>query len=316
MPEQTTNRFTRRSYARKVPEATFLRRLRAGPALLLDGGLASELERRGVVLNDPLWSSSPLLFAPQLIQDVHAAYLGAGCEVCTTATYQASRGALRAKGIDEGNARRLLAGSVEVARGAGAPFVAGSVGPYGAVLSGGREYRGDYDLPRRGYEDFHRWRMEALREGGVEVIAAETLPRLDEARVMAELADELQVPLWLSFTLRDERTLAGGDDLAAAGALAERHPFVVAVGVNCVPPGLVEGALGCLRQHTRKPLVAYPNLGERWDDATKRWGPAPDPDLFAERLPAWLALGARVVGGCCRTGPREIAALAQALQGK
>lgn len=295
-------------------EATFLRRLQSGPALLLDGGLASELEERGVALDDRLWSSAPLLTAPQILGDVHAAYVGAGCEVCTTATYQASLPALRAKGVDEHQARQLVAGSVALARGVGASLVAGSIGPYGATLPEGREYRGDYELSRREYVEFHRWRMEALRDGGADVIAAETLPHVDEGLALAELAQELKVPLWLSFTLRDARTLAGGEDLAAVGRLAEEHTLVVAVGVNCVPPSLVEGALAYLRGHTHKPLVAYPNLGELWDASTRRWCPVAGQGLHAERLPRWLALGARIVGGCCRTGPREIAAMARALR--
>ncbi|MFZ9887488.1 MAG: homocysteine S-methyltransferase [Myxococcota bacterium] len=297
-----------------MPEATFLRRLAQGPALLLDGGLASELERRGVVLEDRLWSSAPLLTAPHLISDVHTAYVVAGCEICTTATYQASSQALLNVGLSDGEARRVLVGSVGLARSAGARFVAGSLGPYGATLPGGREYLGDYELPPGSYKDFHRWRMQALHAGGVDVIAAETLPRVDEAVAMAELADELHIPLWLSFTLRDESTLAGGEDLAAAGKLAEKYRSVVAVGVNCVAPTWVEGALATLREHTHKPLVAYPNLGERWDDAKRQWVPAAGQGLHAELLPRWLKLGARVIGGCCRTGPPELAAMASALR--
>lgn len=294
--------------------ATFRARLARRAPLVLDGGLASELERRGASLTSRLWSAEVLRTDPALVGAVHRAYAEAGAEVVTTATYQASFTTLAEAGLSEDESLALVKRSVALARASGAPFVAGSVGPYGATLEGGGEYRGDYSLSSGEYVDFHAPRVEALLAAGVDVIAAETLPVLDEAVALAALCDELGAALWLSFQCRDTRSLAGGAPVEIAAALADKSAAVVAVGVNCVSPAQVSPLLERMRATTTKPLVAYPNRGERWDAERRRYlPPAHDVDVAA-LVPRWLERGARVIGGCCRTTPDDTRALVRALR--
>lgn len=292
---------------------TFLERLQRRPPLLLDGGLASELERRGASLQTRLWSAEILRTSPTLVGEVHRAYAEAGAEIATTATYQASFHTLAAVGLSPRESQELTRRSVELARASGSPFVAGSVGPYGATLEGGGEYRGGYSLSSAAYLDFHAPRVEALLAAGVDVIAAETLPVLDEAVALAALCEELDAPLWLSFQCRDARSLAGGAPVEIAAALADKAPAVVAVGVNCVAPELVSPLLERMRATTSKPLVAYPNRGERWDPEGRRFLPPEAEVDLAALVPRWVERGARIVGGCCRTTPEDTLALAAAL---
>ncbi len=300
--------------------ATFLKRLRAGRPLLLDGGLASELERRGASLTTGLWSAELLERDPALIAAVHEDYVAAGADIVSTASYQASLGAFAAAGIEEAPARALIERSVELARASGASFVAGSVGPYGATLQGGAEYTGGYALSSEEYVRFHAPRLEALIGAGVDVIAAETLPVVGEAVVLAALAHALGAKLWLAFSCVDERALADGTPVEIAAALAEKAPAVVAVGVNCVRPEQVAPLLERMQRTTSKPLVAYPNSGEPWLAAERRYAASSTTAAhgWAGRLdatvPRWLALGARIIGGCCRTTPDDTRRLARVLK--
>lgn len=295
---------------------TFHERLQRSPPLILDGGLASELERRGASLESHLWSTEVLRANPALVGEVHRAYAEAGAEIATTATYQASHQTLASAGLSARACIALWRKSVELARASGSPFVAGSVGPYGAILEGGGEYRGGYSLTTAEYLEFHAPRVEALLAAGVDVIAAETLPVLDEAVALAALCEELDVPLWLSFQCRDARTLAGGAPIEIAAGFADKAPAVVAVGVNCVAPTLVSPLLERMRATTSKPLVAYPNRGERWDAEARRFlaPEAPPPDV-PSLLRRWVERGARIIGGCCRTTPDDTRAVAEALRG-
>jgi homocysteine S-methyltransferase len=202
---------------------------------------------------------------------------------------------------------------------AGPLLVAGSVGPYGAYLADGSEYRGDYVLSRSEFLEFHRPRIAALVEAGVDLLACETLPSLAEAEALVALMEEFDVEGWLSFTLRDGGHISDGTPLAQVAKLSRAQPLVVAVGVNCVPLELVSPALSALGNATEAPLVAYPNSGESYDAVTKTWGPAAavaapgskQAACLAEVAPIWRELGARLIGGCCRTTPKDIAAVAR-----
>ncbi|WP_457948902.1 homocysteine S-methyltransferase [Pseudarthrobacter sp. alpha12b] len=292
-----------------------------------DGALATELERRGCDLNDPLWSAKVLLEQPGLIREVHRDYFAAGANIATTASYQATPQGFAARGLSEQEALELVALSVRLAdeaRGqhlaehpdAGALLVAGSVGPFGAYLADGSEYRGDYVLTAKEFRDFHAPRIAALVDAGVDVLAMETLPSFAEAEALAALGREHGVGSWFSFSLRDGGHISDGTPLAEVARYLDGQPHVAAVGVNCVPLNLVGPALAALRLHTDKPLVAYPNSGEAYDPGTKTWSRdhasagGPGPANLARGAAEWGTLGARIVGGCCRTTPRDIAALA------
>jgi homocysteine S-methyltransferase len=283
-------------------------------ALIADGGLATELEARGNDLSDALWSARLLVDAPQEIIAVHLAFFRAGAMIATTASYQASFEAFAARGIDRDDAVRLLRRSVEIAKTARdevgiAGRVAGSVGPYGAALADGSEYRGRYGLSVAQLEAWHRPRLEVLADAGADVLALETIPDVDEAEALVNLVRSLGVPAWLSYTIDGTRTRAG-QPLADAFAVTAGVPEIVAVGVNCCAPDDVLPAIGPARE-TGKPVIVYPNSGERWDRSRRRWV---GPSRFSSRLGVqWVSAGARVVGGCCRVRPADIAGLAAAL---
>ncbi|MGA8548151.1 MAG: homocysteine S-methyltransferase [Mycobacterium sp.] len=297
-------------------------------ALIADGGLATELEARGHDLSDALWSARLLVDAPQEIAAVHAAFYRAGAMIATTASYQASFDAFAASGICRDDTARLLRRSVELANGArdeagrwghlplagdGSPtkqrWVAASVGPYGAALANGSEYRGRYGLSVRQLEDWHRPRLEVLADAGADVLALETIPDVDEAEALVNLVRSLGVPAWLSYTIDGAHTRAG-QPLSDAFAVAAGIPEIVAVGVNCCAPDDVLPAIRSARE-IGKPVIVYPNSGERWDAARRSWvGPSRFSPMLAVQ---WMAAGARVIGGCCRVRPTDIADLAAAL---
>ncbi|MFE0464553.1 homocysteine S-methyltransferase [Kitasatospora sp. NPDC058965] len=286
-------------------------RLDRGP-VLLDGGLSNQLAAAGHRLDGELWSARLLLDDPEALVAAHRAYVAAGARVVTTASYQASFEGFARRGVGRAGAAELFARSVAVAREATGPgpgrWVAASVGPYGAVLADGSEYRGRYGLTVGELERFHRPRIEALAAAGPDLLALETVPDTLEAAALLRAVRGAGVPAWLSYTVHGGRTRAG-QPLAAAFALAAEVDEVVAVGVNCCAPGEVGRAVRLAARVTGKPVVAYPNSGEGWD-GTGWTGRADGPARYARD---WVAAGARLVGGCCRVGPDGIAELAAVL---
>jgi S-methylmethionine-dependent homocysteine/selenocysteine methylase len=290
--------------------------LTGGP-VVLDGGVATELERRGHDLSGALWSARLLRDDPAAIEAVHAAYAGAGAQVVTTASYQATFEGFARAGLDAGTTERLLRSSVELAR-RGAPdaWVAGSVGPFGALLADGSEYTGGYatDLGVAGLRRFHRRRMQVLAEAGVDVLACETVPAAAEAEALVAEAQSLGVPIWLSLTtvvdddgvVRTRRGEPAADVFAMAAGVEE----VLAVGVNCTYPSGVPAAVTTAAA-SGKPVVVYPNSGEGWDASGRRW--TGEVMRATDDVPRWVAAGARLIGGCCRIGPDEIREIAAAL---
>ena len=290
--------------------------------VILDGGLATELEARGHDLSDRLWSARVLMTDPGPIEDLHLDYFRAGARVATTASYQATVPGFEAAGLDQTAAITAIRRSVELARRARDRYVAetdvdpaellvaGSVGPYGAMLADGSEYRGDYDVGSATLRDVHAPRIEALLDAGVDVLALETIPTLAEAEVLVALVAELGATAWLSYQCRDTVTTAAGEPVADAFAVASRADGIIAVGANCVAPRHVPDLLTAARAATGLPGIAYPNGGDTWDAAARTWIPS-DGDRFDPVAAAsWTNLGAAFIGGCCGTAPADIAALA------
>lgn len=295
--------------------------LTPGP-VVLDGGLSNALEDRGHDLSSDLWTARLLLDQPGEIAAVHAAYFRAGADVATTASYQASVPGLVAAGLDRPAAEDVIRASVtvanrvrdELAADLGRPLlVAASVGPYGAYLADGSEYRGRYGVTAAALRDFHAPRLELLAAAGPDLLAVETIPDADEAEVLVPLLADLGLPAWFSYAVAGDRTRAG-QPLAAAYDVLAGCPALVAVGVNCSAPHDVAGALAAARESTGRPGVAYPNLGEAWDAEHHRWDGRAEYDVALAS--DWVAAGARLVGGCCRVGPALIADLADALKGR
>lgn len=297
--------------------------VRSGQPIIIDGGLGTALESRGIDLRHELWSASLLRDAPDVLAEVHADFIRAGAQIVTTASYQATPLGFERASIPAEEGLRLIKHSVEVAAEAAAgaetadtALVAGSVGPYGAALGDGAEYTGDYRLSDEEFADFHRPRIEALISAGADLLAIETQPSLAEIKVLAGLADEYAIPSWLSVTLSDGRHLADGSNLADVAKAASTSAMVQAVGVNCVRPSLVEEALQTLAQHSDLPLITYPNSGERYDATSMQWQPGPHFDASSATIAAWTKAGARIIGGCCRTTPEDIAGIARAATGQ
>lgn len=303
------------SSARRLADA-----LAQGP-VLLDGGLSNQLEAQGCDLSDALWSARLLADAPEQIEAAHLAYLRAGAQVLITASYQATFEGFGRYGIGPAGAGALLARSVELARRAAdaarradpgrETWVAASVGPYGAMLADGSEYRGRYGLSVRELERFHRPRVAALAAAGPDALALETVPDVAEAEALLRVAEETGLPFWLSYSVAGGRTRAG-QPLEEAFAAAAGRDGVLAVGVNCCDPDELEEAVEQAARVTGLPVVVYPNSGEGWDAGGRAWTGRGTFD--PERAGAWTRAGARLVGGCCQVGPDRIAELAGQLE--
>jgi homocysteine S-methyltransferase len=333
---------------------------------ILDGGLATELERRGVSLDGILWSARALRDAPEAILAVHRDYLAAGAECLITASYQASTlGFAEAFARQENVAgfevdpdaalpadaeslpeaavefsvqarifamaraasRAALETSVRLAVQAREEFyaaggkrpilIAASLGPYGAALHNGAEFHGNYNVSFTEIVDFHRERLAVLAPDGelvgADLVAFETVPSLEEARaIVAALSAYPKVSAWVSFSCRDGEHVAHGEPLRKCAELLDQAPQVSAVGINCTPPAYIAQLLGQLRAGTSKPAIVYPNSGEGWDAVRRCWTGTADVDGYGALAEQWFAAGAQMVGGCCRTGPAHIRAVAEA----
>ncbi len=286
--------------------------------VVLDGGLATELERRGADLRDPLWSAKVLLERPDLIREVHAAYAAAGAQVAISASYQASFEGFSRRGIDSERAAGLMRRSVEIAREAvGDGLVAASVGPYGAVLHDGSEYTGMYGRTEDELAAFHARRLAVLADPvtGADLLAVETIPSIVEAAaIVRALEEHPSVPAWMSFTCRDGAHLCDGTPIERAVGLVSAVPSVIAVGVNCTAPEHIVSLVTKARSAAppRLAVVTYPNAGAAYDATTKTWG-GHEPVRFGERAPGWAEAGASIIGGCCGTGPDDVMTIAAVL---
>ncbi len=289
--------------------------------VVLDGALATELERRGADLNDPLWSAKILLERPELIKQVHLDYFRAGADCATTASYQATIAGLMQRGLTREQSLRVIQQSVMIARDARDefwgdendalnrpyPFIVASIGPYGAFLHDGSEYRGDYTLNENELIEFHRERMSVLIDAGADMLACETIPCLLEARALAKLLTEFpNTCAWFTFAARDEMHISHGETIVECAALLNANPQVAAIGVNCTSPRYINGLIRNLYNATQKPIIVYPNSGEIFDAAHNQWLGETSCDAFGMQARGWYANGARVIGGCCRTTPDHI----------
>lgn len=285
-------------------------------AVVLDGGLGTRLEERGADVTSELWSARVLADEPDRVLGVHRDYFAAGADVAITASYQVTYEGCARAGFDARATTELLRRSVDLARRArdeaGRGWIAASVGPYGAMLADGSEYRGDLGLRVDELRAWHRERIRVLASAGADLVAVETMPSLVEVEAVLAEIDGTGTPVWISVTPLDGR-LRSGEPIAEAFALADGIDEVIAVGVNCCAPGEVLGAIEAARAVTAKPIVVYPNSGETWDAAARRWrGSAAFP---VDLVRSWRAAGAALIGGCCRTGPSQITAIRHALAG-
>lgn len=296
-----------------------------GGIRVLDGGMATELERRGFDLSGPLWSAHVLDEAPEAIAAVHLDYLRAGADCIETASYQIS--ALGYRELGRGDWSRAIGRSVELAEAARREYgresgwrvwIAVSLGPYGAALHNGAEFHGRYEI---GFEElvrFHRERLAVAAETAADLVAVETVPSLEEVRaIVAALGEVPGAAGWVSMTCRDDRHVAHGEALRECARVLDGAERVLGVGINCTRPDYIKELIDEARAGTGKPVVVYPNSGERWDAATRSWEGREDLEAeearFGAMAQAWYAAGAQAVGGCCRTGPGHIRAVRASL---
>jgi homocysteine S-methyltransferase len=305
---------------------------------VIDGGLATELEYTGARFDGPLWLAHVLEDEPEKLLAVHRAYIRAGSQCIATCSYQVSRMGYAEVGLAAERADAALLRSIELARSVVAEFpdrrvlVAGSLGPYGAALHNGGEYQGNYDCSYDDLVRFHRERIEVfVRATGTQapdLLAFETFPSLEEARAVGEAMASFHptgkrspgggpdiwpsLRAWFSFSCRDEKHVSHGEPVVDCASLVAAFPQTVAIGVNCVPPRWIPALIAELRAASDKPIVVYPNSGEGWDVARRCWTGVSDAADFGAEAARWFKAGAQIVGGCCRTRPAHIRAVARA----
>ncbi|MCI0551762.1 MAG: homocysteine S-methyltransferase [Anaerolineae bacterium] len=303
------------------------------PALVIDGALATELERRGYNLKDDLWSAKILLEQPEAIKQLHYDYFKAGADCAITASYQATIEGFTKRGLNENEAIALIQKSVKLAIeardefwadesnrvGRSKPFVAASVGPYGAFLADGSEYRGNYGLTEKELMDFHRPRMRALIDTGADpstgsgqvILACETIPCLIEAQALAKLLKEFpNITAWFSFSARDEKHISEGQVFSDCVKELDIYHQIAATGINCTSPKYIVSLIREAKKVTDKPILVYPNSGETYNAANNDWNGDPVFESFGEHAREWYNVGARLIGGCCRTTPEDIRVIA------
>ncbi|MBL1057471.1 homocysteine S-methyltransferase [Ligilactobacillus salivarius] len=289
--------------------------------VVLDGAMSTPLERLGADTNNDLWTSKALIDNEELVYEVHKMYFEAGADLIITDTYQANIQAFEKVGYSEKEARNLIKKAVKIAQKARDDYenrtgkhnyIAGTIGPYGAYLANGSEYRGDYELSTKEYQQFHLPRIEELVTTGVDILAIETQPKLDEVLAILELLKKKypQQKVYVSYTLSDDDTISDGTSLPRAIHALEDYSQVIAVGINCVKLELVEPALKNMKEITDKHLIVYPNSSAVYDPKSKTWSQPKTSATFEELIPNWYEAGARIIGGCCTTGPKEIKAVA------
>ena len=275
---------------------------------VLDGGLSTALEELGSTLNTSLWSGELLRAERPRVRAAHKLFVDAGAEILITSSYQITFPGCEARGWSREEVADALASSTELARFDGVK-VAASVGPYGAYLADGSEYRGNYGLSVSELKDFHRERLQALIASNPDYLAIETIPELSEARAIVELLEELQntKPFWISFSCKSESELSSGEAFADAVALVAGAKNALGVGINCTAPSLIAGLMK--NGGDQVSYILYPNSGREWDAVNKVWVGNHGEVFTAEQIKSWKSLGATIIGGCCGVGSKDIAAL-------
>lgn len=288
--------------------------------MIVDGAMATELEAMGCDLNDELWSAKVLAEQPELIKKVHLSYFKAGADCGITASYQATIPGYMKKGYSEEDAEKLIVRSVKLlqdareewwsteGRNSGRvyPLIAAAIGPYGAYLADGSEYRGDYNISVEELKKFHKKRMELLWNAGAEILAVETIPSLTEALAVAEIVEEIGAECWISFSCKNETEISDGTPIRECAKKLNGISCVKAIGLNCTAPHFVESLIKEIKKETDKPVIVYPNSGEIYDAETKTWHGAKDGKTYGQWAEIWYKAGAGVIGGCCRTTPANI----------
>ncbi len=289
--------------------------------LLLDGGLSNELERQGCDLNQKLWSAKLLESNPEAIILAHLAYLECGAQCIITSSYQATLPGFMAIGYDKPSASGLILKSVQLAEEArnrflslnphaSKPLIAASIGPYGAYLADGSEYRGDYDISDQELSDFHEPRIKLLSTTTADILACETIPSFQEAKVVSGILENINKPAWVSFSCKDGKHISDGTPIEKCAAFFTHHPTVFAIGVNCTSSEFISELIQSIKTKSGdKKIVVYPNSGAVYHAESKTWSGLSDVSSCELMVKEWMDLGADIIGGCCGIGPHQIKAM-------
>ena len=281
--------------------------------IIIDGGMSTQLESMGHDISGTLWTARALLESPVAIVEAHRAFADAGADVLITASYQVSRQGFAEADLTAQQADEALVRSVELARQASSTAqVAASVGPYGAILHDGSEYRGDYGLTREQLAEFHRERIGILAAAGPDFLAIETIPDVLEVQALADALEGNGIPAWITFSAKDVAHTCAGQPIEEAVRAAEAIPGITRVGINCTDPVFVPELIDRIRATTRLPVIVYPNAGGTWDSATGLWNGVTVDDIARNAI-EWVEHGATWVGGCCGTDAKAIAAIRSAV---
>lgn len=297
---------------------------KANKGIVLDGAMSDELEKQGVKTDNELWTATALIDQLEKVYRAHEDYFNAGAELVITDTYQANVQAFEKTGYSYEQATAFIKNAVKIAKKARDNyekktgkhnFVAGTIGAYGAYLADGSEYKGNYNLTEKEYLNFHLPRLELVLEEEPDLIALETQPKIDEpVDILKWLKNNYSdLPVYVSFTLKDSKHISDGTAIRDAVRRLNDYDQVFAVGINCVKPSLVSEALAEFKKITDKPLVVYPNLGATYDPSIKKWVEFKEKIDFKSLTEKWYEQGARLIGGCCTTGPKEISEIREAI---
>jgi homocysteine S-methyltransferase len=293
--------------------------------LVVDGGLSNQLESQGCDLNHRLWSARLLDSDPGAIKQAHLTYLEAGARCIITSSYQASISGFLAQGHDRTTAETLMQKTVQLAEEAVRDFkaahthtdpllVAASIGPYGAYLADGSEYRGKYGLSDEELKQFHLPRIELLDNSGADFFACETIPSFQEAQILYEILKATRKKAWVSFSCKDEHHLNDGTPIEECVLFFASHPNVFAIGINCTAPRYISSLIRIIKEKSGpKKVVVYPNSGEIYHAARKTWSGTSNLPFFRMMVEEWLDLGVDIIGGCCRLGPTYVKTIAQVI---
>ncbi|MBO3698083.1 homocysteine S-methyltransferase [Roseivirga sp. E12] len=286
--------------------------------LILDGGLSNVLESFGCDLNHRLWTAQLLANSPETIIEAHLEYLKAGAQCIITSSYQASIPGLMDMGYSRDMAVKLILKSVLLAEAAVddvmdsgivnvKPLIAASIGPYGAYLADGSEYHGNYGVSDKVLRDFHEERIGILNSSNADILACETIPSIQEARILSDILYQVDKPAWVSFSCKDGQHVNDGSKIEDCVSIFRDHPTVFAVGLNCTSPLYISGLIQRIKASSGdKRIIVYPNSGEAYNAESKTWRGLSEPGHFVEMSKEWVKLGADIIGGCCRIGPGHI----------
>ncbi len=287
--------------------------------IVLDGASGTELQRKGYDVNDELWSAKFLISNPKAIKEVHKDYLQAGANCITSLSYQATYEAFYKKGFSEAEAKKMLLLSVSLAKDARDEYftketkninkalVAASIGPYGAYLADGSEFRGDYSLNQKELEEFHKKRLNTLLEAKPDILAFETVPCLKEAKAYVNLLkNKKNINAWISFSAKDALHINSGETIKECAQYLEAYSFITAIGINCTSPQYAHTLIKEIKKVSSKIIIVYANSGDSYDANDKSWKASKNNSSYAKMSEAWYKAGARIIGGCCQTTPKDI----------